>query len=292
MESWNAMAPQPHGSGVQSIDRAVSILLCFSRHKHELGITEIAKATGLSTSTTHRLLMAMQHNRLIRQTANRRYSLGTLIVQLLGTGAAPTSLREAALATMTRLRDESDESIGLHELLSSNERVVVDQVESYQPLRRTYTELGVPIPLPYGAPGKTLLAFLPPARREAVLRVPLEAITPTSITDPDVLREQLVEIRRDRFALSYSERTPGIRTVASPIFGDTGAIVGCLSLSAPEMRMPAERMVRLGPVLREAGWEVSAILGATPGKVEVAVDEASASAETSADASTGARKRR
>lgn len=284
MESWNDMAPQPHGSGVQSIDRAVSILLCFSRHKHELGITEIAKATGLSTSTTHRLLMAMQHNRLIRQTANRRYSLGTLIFQLLGTGAAPTSLREAALATMTQLRDESDESIGLHELLSSNERVVVDQVESYQPLRRTYTELGVPIPLPYGAPGKTLLSFLPSPRREAVLRVPLESITPTSITDPDVLRAQLAEIRRDRFALSYSERTPGIRTVASPIFGDTGAIVGSLSLSAPEMRMPAERMVRLGPLLRDAGWEVSAILGATAENVELMVNGAADSVDAAADA--------
>lgn len=284
MESWNDMAPQPHGSGVQSIDRAVSILLCFSRHKHELGITEIAKATGLSTSTTHRLLMAMQHNRLIRQTANRRYSLGTLIFQLLGTGAAPTSLREAALATMTQLRDESDESIGLHELLPSNERVVVDQVESYQPLRRTYTELGVPIPLPYGAPGKTLLSFLPSPRREAVLRVPLESITPTSITDPDVLRAQLAEIRRDRFALSYSERTPGIRTVASPIFGDTGAIVGSLSLSAPEMRMPAERMVRLGPLLRDAGWEVSAILGATAENVELMINGAADSVDAAADA--------
>lgn len=275
----------PRGSGVQSIDRAVSILLCFGPRKPELSITEIARATGLSTSTTHRLLTAMQHNRLVRQTASRRYSLGTLIVQLLGSGAAPTTLREAALPTMTRLRDESNETVGLHELLPSNERVVVDQVEGYQPLRRTYTELGVPIPLPYGAPGKILLAFLPATRREEVLRVPLEAVTETSITDQRVLREQMAEIRRDYYAHSYAERTPGIRTVAAPIFGSTGAVTGCLSLSAPEMRMPPERMAGLSPLVRDAGWKVSVILGATIDTVETAVRECAESGENSQDAS-------
>lgn len=282
-------AATTQGSGVQSIDRAVSILLCFSTRKRELGITEIARATGLSTSTAHRLLLALQHNRLVRQTATRRYSLGPLLVQLLATGAAPTSLREAALPTMRQLRDEHDETSGLHELLSSNERVVVDQVESYQPLRRTYTELGVPIPLPYGAPGKILLAFLPAATRDAVLRVPLEAVTPSSITDPAVLRDQLAEIRRDRFALSFAERTPGIRTVASPIFGSTGAVVGALSLSAPEMRMPVERMMRLGPVVRDSGWKASIMLGATADSVEATIRQVTGSEESAADMSGPAR---
>lgn len=271
-------ADQPSRSSVQSIDRAVSILLCFSMRKPELGITEIATRTGLSTSTTHRLLMAMQHNRLVRQTANRSYSLGPLFVQLLGAGAAPTGLREASIATMTQLRDDTDESVGLHELLSSNERVVVDQVESYQPLRRTYTELGTPIALPYGAPGKVLLAFLPRARREEVLKYPLDAVTPSSITDPEALRRQLHEIRRAHFALSYSERTPGIRTVASPIFDNTGNVVGCLSLSAPEIRMPTERMIDLGPVVRQASWKASVVLGATVDSVRATIEVAAGDA--------------
>lgn len=273
-ESAYGGAEQPSRSSVQSIDRAVSILLCFSTRKPELGITEIATRTGLSTSTTHRLLMAMQHNRLVRQTASRSYSLGPLFVQLLGTGAAPTGLREASIAAMTQLRDDTDESIGLHELLSSNERIVVDQVESYQPLRRTYTELGMPIALPYGAPGKVLLAFLPVPRREDILKNPLDAVTPASITDPDILRQQLSEIRRDHFALSYSERTPGIRTVASPIFDNTGKVVGCLSLSAPEMRMSTERMTNLGPLVRQASWKASVILGATVDSVGATIRDA------------------
>jgi IclR family acetate operon transcriptional repressor len=248
---------------VQSIDRAVQILRCFSPRTPALGITDIARMTGLSTSTVHRLLGALLANRLVRQTADRRYALGPLLVQLVRGGAAPTTLRDAALPTMTALRDAVDETVGVHELLPSEERAVLDQVESHQPLRRTYTEFGVPIPLTYGAPGKIMLALLDEPRREAILRRPIAAVTKATITDPDALRAELRRDRERRFAFSLAERTPGIRTVAAPIFDATGAVTGCLSVSGPEVRMPKSRLSELAPRVRDAAWEVSEILGAT-----------------------------
>jgi IclR family transcriptional regulator, acetate operon repressor len=253
---------------VQSIDRAVLILRCFSPRTPTLGISDIARTTGLSTSTVHRLLGAMLANRLVRQTADRRYALGPLLVQLVRGGAAPTTLRDAALATMTALRDEVDETVGLHELLPTEERAVLDQVESHQPLRRTYTEFGVPIPLTYGAPGKVMLALLDEPRREAILRRPIAPVTATTITDPDALRAELRRDRARRYAFSLAERTPGIRTVAAPIFDATGSVTGCLSVSGPEVRMPKTRLNELAPRVRGAAWEVSEILGATVAAVD------------------------
>jgi IclR family acetate operon transcriptional repressor len=252
-------------SGVQAIDRAVAILRCFSARTPELGISEIARATGLSTSTAHRLIAAMQHNRLVRQSAHRRYTLGPLLVQLARSGAVATTLRDLALGPMRELRDRTDETVGLHELLPTLERTVIDQVESRQALRRTYTEIGEPIPLPYGAPGKVLLAFVPAAEREKILAEPIEQVTPTTITDPDALRAQLEQIRERGYALSFSERTPGIRTVAAPILDHAGQVIGCLSLSGPERRMPRGRMDELAPEVIRTAWAVSQALGATPG---------------------------
>ena len=250
-------------TGVQSIDRAAAILRCFAEQRAELTLSEIARATGLTTSTTHRLLGSMQENHLVRQTRNRRYAPGPLLVQLVRGGAVTATLREAALPAMAVLRDEVEETVGLHRLTPSDERVVVDQVESHQALRRTYTELGVPIPLPYGAPGKVMCAWLPRARREAILEERFEAITATTVTDPQVLRAQLGEIRQCGYALSFAERTPGIRSVAAPLFDHDGAITGCMSVSGPEMRMPAERMRTLGSQVDRAAWTVSETLGAT-----------------------------
>jgi IclR family acetate operon transcriptional repressor len=253
--------------GVQSIDRAAAILRSFSEQRVELTLSEIARATGLTTSTVHRLLAAMQHNRLVRQTRERRYAPGPLIVQLVRGGAVATTLREAALPTMTALCHAVEETVGLHSLLPTDERVVVDQVESHQPLRRTYTELGMPIPLPYGAPGKVLCAWLSTEHCEAILEREIPPLTPTTITDAETLRKQMADIRHRGYALSMAERVSGIRTVAAAFFDHNGAVTGCVSVSGPEIRMPTERMELLGPQVRQAAWAVSEALGATAGMV-------------------------
>ena len=250
-------------TGVQAVDRAVAILRCFDARRPDLGISEIARMTGLSTSTTHRLLVAMQSNRLVRQTADRRYGLGPLLVQLARSGAVPATLRDAALPLMRALRDEIDETVAVHELLPTGERAVVDQVESRQVLRRTYTDIGVPIDLPHGAPGKAILAMLLPERQEWWLNRPIPAVTPATITDPDLLRAQLAVIRTRGWSESRAERNSGIRAVAAPVFDHTGLVVGALGTSVPDVRMDDRRAAQLGPRVREVAWEVSETLGAS-----------------------------
>lgn len=261
-------------TGVQSIDRAVAVLRCFGRRTPELGISEIARSTELSTSTVHRLLVAMQQGGLVQQVAGRKYALGPLLVQLARSGAFPTTLRDAALETMRELRDRYDETVAIHELLPSYERAVVDQVESHQELRRTYTELGTPIPLPLGAPGKAMLAYVPVDVRRSIFAQPIAQVTPETITDVVELSAQLDQIRELGHSLSFAERTPGIRTVAAPLFDHSGRVVGCLSISGPEMRMPRSRMDDLAPAIRDAAWQVSARLGASPAAVDQCREQA------------------
>lgn len=261
--------------GVQSVDRAVAILRCFSGRTPTMGVTEIARATGLTTSTTHRLLEAMQSNRLVRQTTDRRYALGPLVVQLVRSGAIPATLQDAALGQMQALRDKVEETVGLHKLLQSLEREVVDQVESHHPLRRTYTEVGVPIPLPHGAPGKVLLAFLPFHLQVAALSKPIERVTPRTVTDPRTMRKQLVSIREVGYAMSFAERTHGIHSVAAPVFDHSEAVVAALSLSGPEIRMTRPRMRALGEDITLAAWSVSETLGATHEGMERCLQAAS-----------------
>jgi IclR family acetate operon transcriptional repressor len=267
-----------HGS-VQSIDRAVAILRCFDVRRPDLGTSDLARATGLTTSTVHRLLLAMQSNGLVRQTVDRRYALGPLVVQLARSGGIPNTLRDAAMPVLRTLRDETEETAAVHELLPSGKRAVLDQVESHHELRRTYTEFGVPVPLPLGAPGKVLLAFLPWDQQVDVLAGPLEQVVPQTITDPEVLAAQLAETRIRGFAKSMSERTPGIRTVAAPVFDFSSGVVGCLSISGPAMRMPPERMDQLGELVAPVAWSVSELLGATVEERDRCTARASAPAE-------------
>jgi IclR family acetate operon transcriptional repressor len=210
----------------------------------------------------------------VRQTSDRRYGLGPLLIQLARSGAVPTTLRDTALPLMRELRDEVDETVGLHELLPTGERAVLDQVESHHELRRTYTEFGMPIPLTHGAPGKAILSMLPADQQEYWLSRPIESVTPLTITDPDVLRAELSEARARGWAGSKSERTPGIRAVAAPIFDHTGAVIGALGLSVPEVRMNDARAEQLGRRAKECAWRISEDLGATATAVDAAAERA------------------
>ncbi|HEX7004734.1 MAG TPA: IclR family transcriptional regulator [Trueperaceae bacterium] len=249
-------------SEVRSLDRAIGILNAFTRERNELGVSEIAQLTGLNTSTAHRLLASLAANGLVQQVSrSRRYALGPHILRLAYIASGHVNVQEAALPLMRRLRDSSDETVGLHLLRADNRRVVVDQVESHKPLRRTYTELGQPIPLHQGAPGKILLAFLSPEAREAILAAPLEPATAVTPVDPEALRAELELIRERGYAFSFGERVNDIHTVAVPVANHTGEVIAALSITGPTVRMPRERLEKLAELAVAAGQELSRQLG-------------------------------
>jgi IclR family acetate operon transcriptional repressor len=272
MDSGENSAEVRRRNGVQSIDRAVAILRCFDGRKPELGISELARSTGLSTSTVHRLLRAMQENHLVRQTGTKRYGLGPLLLQLANSGAMPRTLREAALPFMTDLRDEFDETIGLHEL-HGDHRIVAAQVESHQELRRTYTDIGVPIRLAYGGPGKAILSVLPADERKRHLAKPIEPITASTTVDPAMIERELEVTRARGYAASKGQRTVGIYAVAAPIFDHTQKVVGALGASVPDVRMTAERADKIGSRVRDVAWQLSTALGATAEGVHALVPD-------------------
>ena len=252
-------------SEIRSLDRAVAVLEAFTGRRSTLTLSDVAERVGLGTSTTHRLLRSLvAHGLLRRDEASKAYSLGPTVLRLAQAAAGSMDVRELARPVMVRLRDAAGETVGLHLLRDARHRVVVDQVESHQALRRTYTELGEPIPLHQGAPGKVLLAFRPPAEQAALLAGSLEAANPQTIVDADVLRAELDVIRLRGYGFSHGERVSGIHTVAVPVFDHAGAAVASLSVTGPALRMPLERLSALAPGAVAAAAELSALLGHRP----------------------------
>ncbi|WP_226350730.1 IclR family transcriptional regulator [Pseudonocardia sp. ICBG601] len=196
---------QATGGGVQSIDRAVAILSVFSRARPIAGITEIARLTGLTRGTTHRLVSALaSHGFMAQAPGSTAYSLGPRLLGLGEVAREQLSLESQAVPIMTRLRDRTGETVGLHVLDAEPSRRTIAQVESQQPLRRIYTDLGAPRPPHEGAPGKALLAHVDPGR--------LAAARGRLAGDPSAqerLDRQIEQVRHDGYAISLEERVPG-----------------------------------------------------------------------------------
>jgi IclR family acetate operon transcriptional repressor len=142
-------------SRIQSLDRAVAVLNSFTPERAQLGVTEIARLTGLSRGTAHRIVANLEsHQFLQRVQPGNRYALGPGLLRLAHSARVRINLQECAGPIMTRLRDETGETVGLHVVDGRFFRVVIDQVESRHSIRRTYTNLGESIPIHQGAPGK------------------------------------------------------------------------------------------------------------------------------------------
>lgn len=256
-------------SGVRSLDRSVAILNAFSDARPRMSLSEIADRLGLNTSTTHRLLQALKVHGLVTQPdGGKAYALGPTVLRLARLATGSLDVQEIARPQLRRLRDEIGETAGLHVLRSDLVRVVVDQVESHQALRRSYTELGEPIPLHQGAPGKVLLAWLPSEQRDMLLARPLEAATDGTVTDPERIRREIATIRERGYALSFGERVDGIHTVAVAIRDHEGHPFAAISVTGPAMRMPADRLDAIAPVVADAARQISTTFGQRAAKEE------------------------
>ncbi|MCX7854911.1 MAG: IclR family transcriptional regulator, partial [Anaerolineae bacterium] len=127
------------------------------------------------------------------------------------------------------------------------------------------TEIGQREPLHCTAVGKALVAFLPDAEREAVLRrLDFRRYTSQTITDLDLFRAHCQQIRAQGYAVDDEELYPGVRCIAAPIRGYDGSVLASLGISGPATRLQSETIPRLGRVVMKYAQEVSRRLGYLP----------------------------
>lgn len=235
----------------------------FSSARPIASVSELAMATNLTKSTAHRILNTLvQHGLIVQVPKTTNYCLGPRIMSLAEVARLHVSLEMLAEPTMTGLRDYTSETVALHVLDGTPMRRTVSQVESTLPLRRIYTDVGVPIPPHQGAPGKVLLAFSPEETQRRVLSRDLrDAVTHTRI-DPDTLRQELSSVHEDGYAISIEGRVIGVVGVAVPVFQHDGTVVAALSISVPSVRADETKMRELVPRLVQGANEISRQLGA------------------------------
>ena len=244
---------------VQSIDRAMQIIniLISDDNKSSWSISELAETTFLPLSTLHRILHTLKKHELVIQSAeNKQYQAGYKWMEIGLRLLDKVDFRTAARPVMERLAAEVEESIYLN-MPKGTDAIVIEKVDS--PLKLRIAEnLGILIPLNIGAPNKTILAFM--KDREIVqimnqLDIPLE--------ERQGLWDQLNEIRKNLYAISYGEKTEGTACVASPIIGINHQIIAAISINMPSLRFNEERQPILITKVKESAAEISMKLGNT-----------------------------
>jgi DNA-binding IclR family transcriptional regulator len=111
------------------------------------------------------------------------------------------------------------------------------------------------------ANGKAMLAFLPKARVDRVLRGTLRRFTDTTIRRKGELLAHLDIVRRLGYAVNRGEYRVDVWGLAAPICDRTGIAVAALGISVPSNRMTQELIKDLAPRLVKSAQQISSALG-------------------------------
>lgn len=202
-------------------------------------VTELADHLDLAKSSVHAYLATMVEAGYAAREGDRYYA-GLRFLTVGGQLRKRKRLFRLARPIVEDLARQTDERAQL--VVAENGRGVFVHRATGERAVDAGTYVGKRIYLHATGAGKVILAHLPPAERDTVLdRTGLPARTPNTITNREELESALVNIREQGYAVNDEEGTSGLRTVAAPVFGPTGGVVGALSVSAPSRRIQEAR---------------------------------------------------
>ncbi|MCV7285058.1 IclR family transcriptional regulator [Mycolicibacterium wolinskyi] len=247
------------------LQRAVCILDALAAAQHSKSVRTLAEETGLSKSAVQRILTDLVATELASQDpTTRQYHLGARTLALGMAYQRRVDVRQAALPHMARLRDSTDETVGISVGLA-DQVLHVDQVESESTLRAHF-DIGRPLPLWSGAPARLLLAV---RSEDDIRRILSERhgtdLTPVNPPSTEALIEDVRAVRAAGYACAFEETLPGVSTMSVPVFGAAGELTAVLSLTAPSIRLTPQRVDELLPEVLRTAAAISADLGYRPG---------------------------
>lgn len=249
---------------LESVGRAIQLLDCFTRDTPELRLTDLSNKLEMSKAQVLRIASTLEMSGYLRRDPQtKRYRLGIRLFQLGMLVQQQIDLRRIVHPYLEDLVARADESARLI-VPDDDGPVCLDLVEGRQGTR-VFAQLGQRMPWNAGTSPKLILAFLSDERRERILtRGHFERYTERTVTDPDILRDEIGEIRQMGYHIGRRDLDQDATGISAPLFDHDGVIAGALNFSVPVSRITAARVKELVQMLLDAAHEISLQLGYQP----------------------------
>jgi IclR family acetate operon transcriptional repressor len=233
--------------GLKSVERSFDIIE-YLRCGDGATLSEAADDLGMAVSTAHiHLTTLVDTGYVVKDDDTYRCSFEFL--QTGGQRRDGLALYQAAKPELDELQDETGE----HTNVTVQERgysVQLYKSESPHSIDDD-ASLGDHFYLHLTATGKAILAEFSDERVAEVLdRRGMPALTDDTITDREVLYEELETIRERGYSINNGEHFPGVCAIGTAIFSEPDDAIGAISISGPRSRITYDRIEEeLAPAL-------------------------------------------
>ena len=242
-------APKPTPP-VPSVSHAVAILRLLGKSGKALGVTAIARETGLSPSSAFNLAKTLTAEGLLAfDPLAKTYAIGMGSIDIARMALrGDDTMIHTARAVMQRLAERFDAAVGLWRVADQRRLLLVALAES-EAATRIHMSVGQRQPWGAGSTGRVFLAEHNAS--EVEIRDAFSAIRwPGRITS-DHFVEQVHAARTLGYALDDQWLNTGIATVATIIPAQDGATSYCLSASMFAGRTDGPGLDAIGQIMAQ-----------------------------------------
>lgn len=220
----------------------------------------LSTALNLPKATIHRLLTtAEEEGFLQRDLDGRSFGPGVRLRKLSANTLSSQRVRTERLLVMKALAEQVGETCNLA-APGRYGMVYIDRVETHWPLR-IQLPVGTQVPFHCTASGKMYLSSL---RQDKLLRLlktlPLDPLTPASITDPQKLLDEITVTRARGYSTDDQEFMEGMAAIAIPICDDKSRLLTTLSIHSPIQRHNLSKLENAIDALKRAGKSLEKIV--------------------------------
>ena len=245
---------------VRALAKGLTVLGLFDAENREWTLDEIAERAGLPRMTAYRMIRTMESaSYLVRDPVTSRYHLGPALLATTYLSESYQDLVKIARPYLEELTAKTGESATLS-VEVDGVAVSVYMVDTTRPLKREVA-VGRIIGDTANANGKVFAAFKPEEERAELLALPRTRLTPSTITEPEALKQELERVRLEGIAYDNEERNPGTCAVAAPVRDQLGKVIAAVSLVVPTGRFRSPERERFAEVVKETAAALSAFLG-------------------------------
>jgi DNA-binding IclR family transcriptional regulator len=247
-----------HVRTVGSVRHAMTLLRCLAAGA-PLTLSALARRVGLSKPATYNLLSTLVGEQLVSRDENLRYALSWHLFEY---SRAVTEAKRMTGAARRALHDLARETGGavLVSVLDRDGVLYVDREDA--DILRMRADTGLRAPLHTTASGKVLLTALSTPHVDRLIESGLAAKTTATITDPRVLRRELLATRDRGYAVCWEEQEPRLSSVAVPVLRADRSVCAAVAVAFPTMRLRSISPDRLRGRLHAAATRIAGELAA------------------------------
>jgi IclR family transcriptional regulator, pca regulon regulatory protein len=228
---------------IAGLEKGLGLLECFGEEHSRLSVTQVAQLAGLARTAARRYLLTLVHLGYMA-TDGKLYWLTPRVLRLSQAYLSSSRLARIAQPFLQRLAQGVGEGVYLSVMEGDNIVYIARQGSSSDGgrLQQIGYMLGTLVPAHITAAGMVLLALRQDSSIEQWLeRTELKTLTIHSVTDKTIMRQRLLDVRLQGWAVSEQQIELMYRGIAVPVRDARGNVVAAISVTTHMSKETADQ---------------------------------------------------